>query len=214
MQVRVVSVLPSDGNMSNFTAWNAEAFSMDLFGGQHPARPTLDFNLDERYEWGGEDARVGTWGWQDRFANAEEQMELTLTSGAPSDARLLVPSEGLTSFGFGYAAQSGTVLEIALFVQNTLVANRSTNSTTAGLFHLNASELSSFTTALANTGNSLDVLGTPFTEARIEVSGNGVTLLGGLRASYDAGHHLVADAASAFVMGANCLLYTSPSPRD
>ena len=210
MQVRVVSVLPSDGNMSNFTAWNAEAFSMDLFGGQHPARPTLDFNLDERYEWGGEDARVGTWGWQDRFANAEEQMELTLTSGAPSDARLLVPSEGLTSFGFGYAAQSGTVLEIALFVQNTLVANRSTNATTAGLFHLNASELSSFTTALANTGNSLDVLGTPFTEARIEVSGNGVTLLGGLRASYDAGHHLVADAASAFVMGANEARATVP----
>ena len=210
MQVRVVSVLPSDGNMSNFTAWNAEAFSMDLFGGQHPARPTLDLNLDERYEWGGEDARVGTWGWQDRFANAEEQMELTLTSGAPSDARLLVPSEGLTSFGFGYAAQSGTVLEIALFVQNTLVANRSTNATTAGLFHLNASELSSFTTALANTGNSLDVLGTPFTEARIEVSGNGVTLLGGLRASYDAGHHLVADAASAFVMGANEARATVP----
>ena len=210
MQVRVVSVLPSDGNMSNFTAWNAEAFSMDLFGGQHPARPTLDFNLDERYEWGGEDARVGTWGWQDRFANAEEQMELTLTSGAPSDARLLVPSEGLTSFGFGYAAQSGTVLEIALFVQNTLVANRSTNATTAGLFHLNASELSSFTTALANTGNSLDVLGTPFTEARIEVSGNGVALLGGLRASYDAGHHLVADAASAFVMGANEARATVP----
>ena len=210
MQVRVVSVLPSDGNMSNFTAWNAEAFSMDLFGGQHPARPTLDFNLDERYEWGGEDARVGTWGWQDRFANAEEQMELTLTSGAPSDARLLVPSEGLTSFGFGYVAQSGTVLEIALFVQNTLVANRSTNSTTTGLFHLNASELSSFTTALANTGNSLDVLGTPFTEARIEVSGNGVTLLGGLRASYDAGHHLVADAASAFVMGANEARATVP----
>ena len=210
MQVRVVSVLPSDGNMSNFTAWNAEAFSMDLFGGQHPARPTLDFNLDERYEWGGEDARVGTWGWQDRFANAEEQMELTLTSGAPSDARLLVPSEGLTSFGFGYAAQSGTVLEIALFVQNTLVANRSTNATTAGLFHLNASELALFTTALANTGNSLDVLGTPFTEARIEVSGNGVALLGGLRASYDAGHHLVADAASAFVMGANEARATVP----
>ena len=80
MQVRVVSILPSDGNMSNFTAWNVEDLAMDMFGGQHPARPSLDFNLDERYEWGGEDARVGTWGWQDRFANAEERMELTLLS--------------------------------------------------------------------------------------------------------------------------------------
>ena len=203
MQVRVVSVLPADGNMSNFTAWNAEAFSMDLFGGQHPARPSLDFNLDERYEWGGEDARVGTWGWQDRFANAEEQMELTLTSGAPSDARLWVPSDDLTSFGFGYASASGTVLEIALFVQNTLVANRSVDSTTAGLFHLNGSELTQFTEALANTGNSVDILGTAFTEARIEVSGNGVAVLGGLRATYDASQRLVADASSAFVMGVN-----------
>ena len=77
MQVRVVSIVPADGNMSNFTAWNVEDLSLDMFGGQHPARPTLDFNLDERYEWGGEDARGGTWGWQDRFANAEERMELS-----------------------------------------------------------------------------------------------------------------------------------------
>ena len=52
-----MSTVPADGNMSNFTAWNVEDLSLDMFGGQHPARPTLDFNLDERYEWGGEDAR-------------------------------------------------------------------------------------------------------------------------------------------------------------
>ena len=203
MQVRVVSILPSDGNMSNFTAWNVEDLAMDMFGGQHPARPSLDFNLDERYEWGGEDARVGTWGWQDRFANAEERMELTLTAGAPTDARVWVPSNDLTSFGFAYGAEAGTVLEIALFVQNTLVANRSTNSTNAGLFHLNGSELADFTAALANAGNSVEILGTDFTEARIEVSGNGVTVLAGLRATYNATHNLVADASSSFVMGVN-----------
>ena len=70
-----------------------------------------------------------------------------------------------------YAAETGTVVELALFVQNTLVANRSTNSATSGMFHLNGSELTDFTNALANTGNSVDILGTDFTEARIEVSG-------------------------------------------
>lgn len=203
MQTRVVSVLPADGNMNNFIAWNVEELAMDMFGGQHPARPTLDFNVDERYEWGGEDARVGTWGWQDRFANAEERIELSLTSGAPSDAKVWVPSQDLTSFGFSYVAEAGTTLEIALFVQNTLVANRSTNASTSGLFHLNGSELAAFTHALANTGNSVDILGTAFTEARIEVSGNGVTVLAGLRATYHATHNLVADASSSFVMGVN-----------
>ena len=203
MQARVVSILPADGNMSNFTVWNVEDLALDMFGGQHPARPTLDFNLDERYEWGGEDARIGTWGWQDRFANGEERVSLSLTSGAPTDTRLLVPAHDLTSFGFGYAAEAGTVLEIALFVQNTLITNRTTDTTTAGLFHLNASELADFTHALANTGNAVDILGTDFTEARIEVSGNGVTVLAGLRATYNATHNLVAGADSAFVMGVN-----------
>ena len=90
MQVRVVGQMPADGNMSNASSWTVEALHLNMYGGQHPARPMLDFNLDQRYEWGGEDARVGTWGWQDRFANGEERMELSLTSGAPTDARLWV----------------------------------------------------------------------------------------------------------------------------
>ena len=203
MQARVVGIPPADGNMSNYTVWNVESLHMEMYGGQHPARPMLDFNLDDRYEWGGADARVGTWGWQDRFTNAEERIELSLTSGAPSDARVWVPQNDLTSFGFSYAAEAGTVLEIAVFVQNTLVANRTTNGTTAGLFHFTGDELSDFVEALSNTGNSLDILGTDFTEARIEVSGSGVTVLGGLRASYNASHNVVADASSSFVMGVN-----------
>ena len=52
-------------------------------------------------------------------------------------------------------------------------------------------------------GNSVDVLGTDFTEARVEVSGSGTTVLAGLRATYNASHNLVADASSSFVMGVN-----------
>ena len=203
MQARVVGILPADGNISNYSVWNVESLRMEMYGGQHPARPMLDFNLDDRYEWGGADARVGTWGWQDRFANAEERMELSLTSGAPSDARLWVPQHDLTSFGFSYAAEAGTVQEIALFVQNNMVANRTTNATMAGVFHLTGDELADFVQALGNVANSVETYGTDFTEARIEVSGNGVTVLGGLRASYNASHNLVADASSSFVMGVN-----------
>ena len=151
MQARVVGMPPADGNMSNYTVWNVESLHMEMFGGQYPARPMLDFNLDDRRRRSG---CSGTWGWQDRFTNAEERIELSLTSGAPSDARVWVPQNDLTSFGFSYAAEAGTVLEIAVFVQNTLVANRTTNGTTAGLFHFTGDELSVFVEALSNTGNS------------------------------------------------------------
>ena len=203
MQARVLPLPPSDGNMSNFTSWSVESLHMDMYGGQHPARPSLDFNLDQRYEWGGVDERVGTWGWQNRFANAQEHIELPLVSGSPSDAKLWVPQTGLTSFGFSYGAQTGSVLDVALFVQNTLIANRTTNASAAGLFHLDGEELSTFVDALGNVGNTVDILGTAFTEVRVEVSGTGTAKLAGLRATYHATHNLVADATSPFVMGVN-----------
>jgi hypothetical protein len=203
MQVQVVALPPADGNMSNFTTWSATEVGVDLFGGQHPARPGLDFGLDERYEWGGADARVGTWGWQDRFVNAEERTSLSLTSGSPSVAKMWVPKDDLSSFGFTFLSQSGTVNDVALFVGSTFIANRSGDLGAAGLFHLTAEEHLNFTAALGNVAASVDVLGTAFTEARVEVTGNGVALLGGLRATYNASHRVVADASSSFVMGVN-----------
>ena len=203
MQVRLVALPPTDGNMSNFTTWSAASLAVDLFGGQHPAQPALDFGLDERYEWGGGDARVGTWGWQDRFVNAEEQTTLTLTSGSPSVTKAWVPKDDLTSFGFTYLAQSGSIQDVALFVGSTLITNRSGDVGAAGLFHLTPDEHEAFTQALGNVAASVDVLGTSFTEARIEVTGNGVAVLGGLRATYNASHHVIADASSPFVMGVN-----------
>ena len=91
MQARVVSLLPADGNMSNFTAWNVEALEMDMFGGQHPARPRW-ISTSTSGTSGAVKTHVGTWGWQDRFANAEERMELALTSGAPTVGKVWVPS--------------------------------------------------------------------------------------------------------------------------
>ena len=203
MQVRLVPLPPADGNLSNFTTWSASNIELDLYGGQHPARPGLDFNLDERYEWGGDDERVGTWGWQNRFVNGEEHMEVALSSGSPAVAKFWVPKNDLTSLGFSYAAQSGTVNDVALFVGTNFIANRSNAESGSGVFHLNASELETLTGVLGNVAASVDILGTSFTEARIEVTGSGTALLGGLRATYNASHRIVADADSALVMGVN-----------
>ncbi len=203
MQVRLAALPPSDGNMSNFTSWTASEFSLDLYGGQHPARPGLDFNLDERFEWGGDDERVGTWGWQNRFENGEERMEVALSSGSPSLAKFWVPKDDLSSLGFSYSAQSGTINDVALFVGPTFIANRSNTNSGGGVFHLNGSEFGTITNALANVTASVDVLGAAYTEVRIEITGTGTAVLGGLRATHNASHRIVADASSAFVMGVN-----------
>lgn len=202
VQMRVVALPTADGNMSNFTTWSVDELNHDMFAGQYPAQPGLDFYLDERFEWGGQDARVGSWGWQDRFVNAEERMEVALTGGSPGIAKAWVPKDDLSSFGFSYAAESGSIRDVALFVQNTMIANRSSNAT-SGMFQLTPDEYTLFMDELADVSNSINILGAEFTEIQIEILGQGTAVVGGLRASYNASHNLVADASSAFIMGVN-----------
>lgn len=203
MQVNVVALPPADGNMSNFTNWQVDELNHEMFGGQYPTQPGLDFNLDERLEWGGSDARVGAWGWQDRFANGLDEVELSVTSGAPTVTKVWVPRSEMSAFSFSYLASAGSVQDIALFVQGDLIANRSYDGATSGGFNLNASEFSAFTTRVASVATAVNMLGTDFTEVSLEVSGQGAILLGGLNVPYNGSYNLVADADSDFVMGVN-----------
>ena len=210
VQLRFSALPPSDGNMSNFTAWSLEELEIGLYGGQVPARPGLDFNLDDRFEWGHEDVRVGSWGSQDRFANGQEHMALSVSSASPSTGRAWVPAEGLTSLSFGFHSESGFVRDVAIFVQNTFITNRTFNANTIGTVTLTPSELLELRDVLQTIGPTVEVMGTNFTELRIEVSGQGTVVLAGLRASYLAGTSLLADGDSPFVLGLNEARSTIP----
>lgn len=202
IQMRVSALPPADGNMSNFSNWYIEDTELGLYGGQVPSQAGLDVNLDGRFEWGRDEPRVGSWGWQDRFGNADEQVEVTLTTGSPSVVKALVPSDDLTSFGFSYLVENGQINDVALFVQNTPIANYS-SSNSADTFVLTPLEFTNLVTELSTVGTTISVAGTEFTEVRIEISGQGTATLGGLRASYNASHNFVAEADSAFVMNLN-----------
>jgi len=202
LQIRVSALPPTDGNMSNFSYWYLESTEVGLYGGQVPSQAGLDINLDGRFEWGRDEARVGSWGAQDRFGNTEERAEVTLNAGSPAVVKALVPSDDLTSFRFSYLVENGQINDVALFVQNTPIANYS-SSNSADTFVLTTSEFSALVAELGQVGNTISVSGTEFTEVRIELAGQGTAILGGLRATYNASHNFVADADSPFVMNLN-----------
>ena len=203
VQLRVQAQPPHDGNMSNFSSWSVEDLEIGLYGGQVPSRPGLDFNLDGRFEWGQDDVRVGSWGSQDRFANGQERMSLAVSSAAPSTGRAWVPADDLTSLSFGFHSETGFVRDVAIFVQNTFITNRTFEADSVGTVTLTPAELIDLRAVLNNIGPTVHVLGTNFTELRIEVSGQGVVMLAGLRASYTAGTSIVAGGDTAFVLGLN-----------
>lgn len=202
LQIRVSALPPTDGNMSNFSYWYLESTEVGLYGGQVPSQAGLDINLDGRFEWGRDEARVGSWGAQDRFGNTEERAEVTLNAGSPAVVKALVPSDDLTSFRFSYLVENGQINDVALFVQNTPIANYS-SSNSADTFVLTTNEFSALVAELGQVGNTISVSGTEFTEVRIELAGQGTAILGGLRATYNASHNFVADADSPFVMNLN-----------
>ena len=210
VQLRIQALPPADGNMANFTTWSLEEVEIGLYGGQMPARPGLDFNLDQRYEWGHEDVRIGSWGSQDRFVNGLERMPLTVSSGSPSTGRAWVPADNITSLSFGFHSETGFVRDVALFVQNTFITNRTFEASSTGTVALTPNELLELRAVLENIGPTVEVLGTNFTELRIEVSGQGTVVLAGLRASYVAGTSIVADGASPFVLALNQARTTIP----
>ena len=202
VQLRFMPLPPTDGNMSNFTYWYVEDLGVSMYGGQLPSNIGLDVDNDGRYEWGRTESKVGRWGWQDRFITSEKHMELTVTNGAASAGRAWVPQSDLTSFRFGYVAESGYVDEVSLFVQNTLIANRS-NLSSSGTLELTPTEFESMVNELGAVTNTVDVYGTEFTEVRIEVRGQGVVVLSGLQATYNASQRVVYDSSSALVVGVN-----------
>ncbi|MDG1552581.1 MAG: hypothetical protein P8Q87_03545, partial [Candidatus Poseidonia sp.] len=202
LQLRVSALPPADGNMSNASYWYLESTEVGLYGGQIPSQAGLDVNLDGRFEWGRSEPRVGSWGSQDRFGNAEERAEVTLSAGSAAVVKALVPSDDLTSFSFSYLVENGQMNDVALFVQNTPIANYS-SSNSADTFVLTTGEFSALVEELGTVGNTISVAGTDFTEVRIELAGQGTVILGGLRATYNASHNFVADADSPFVMNLN-----------
>ena len=202
VQLKFQALPPSDGNMANFTTWTVEDLEVGLFGGQLPARPSLDINLDQRYEWGHADPRIGSWGSQDRFTNGEERLPMTLTNAAPVTATAWVPADGMLSLSFGFHGETATVHDVALFVQNTFVLNRSFDGSSVGTFALSPAELVALNLELASVG-AVHAIGTNFTELRMVVTGQGNVELSGLRATYVPGDVIVADADDAFVLALN-----------
>ena len=82
----------SSSNNSSDT-WEVFDVTMGAYGGIQPTSPAIDFAKDGILEWGGSDARVGSWGWQDRFENG-----LTYISANPGISRKFI-GQGMDSCG-------------------------------------------------------------------------------------------------------------------
>ena len=196
-------------NTSTAVEWSLTNLHIGLMAGLQPTAPSIDFDGNGILEWGGSDARVGSWGLQDRFENGATQMSVNPGLSGIATGKAWVPVTDLTSFAFSALSYNGNLDGIMLRVGNDEIANWTLNGTSH--LTLNSSQLELFSTTLGILTSTVGVLGTSFAEVTFEVTGTGNVTLAGLAVPYSTGTSIDAESDSAFVLALNTIRHGLPS---
>ena len=206
-QLQFAALSPADGNMSNFTSWQFEEIEILFDGGFNPAQPGIDFaaasTISSTYQWGGSDDRVGSWGWQDRFDNGENKVEVVAGISGYASTKAWIAKDDLQSLAFSVMAESGTFEAINIVVGSNTVTTWTYSNESIAQIQLNLTELSDLKSELTASTSAVSALGTLFVEVEFEVLGTGDITFGGLSAPYPASMTLDAGPQSPFVLAMN-----------
>ena len=203
------SLATSNGstNSTNMTTpeWSVSGLQLGLLAGLQPATPSIDFEGDGNLEWGGSDARVGSWGMQDRFENGQTSMAVNPGLSGYATGKAWVPVTDLSSFSFSAVSYNGNLDGVLLRVGNDEIANWSLNG--SAYLALDSNQLDLFTTTLASQTSTVGALGTSFAEVTFETTGTGNVTLGGLAIPYATGTSIDAGSDSSFVLALNTIRF-------
>lgn len=203
------SLATSNGstNSTNMTTpeWSVSGLELGLMAGLQPATPSIDFEGDGNLEWGGSDARVGSWGMQDRFENGQTSMAVNPGLSGYATGKAWVPVTDLSSFSFSAISYNGNLDGVLLRVGNDEIANWSLNG--SAYLALDSNQLDLFTTTLASQTSTVGALGTSFAEVTFETTGTGNVTLGGLAIPYTTGTSIDAGSDSSFVLALNTIRF-------
>lgn len=183
--------------------WQFNSFDYTINSGKFPAQPAVDFGLDGILEWGGSDARVGSWGWQDRFQNGQEIISVNPGISGSASTKAWIPRDDIQSFSFGIMAETGTLSGLFVKIAGQTIANWSYPNIKTSYIIFNQTQVDDLQFAASNVGSSVGFLGTSFIEVEFEVIGTGGMKMSGLSVPYPISMNIDADEQSSFVLGIN-----------
>ena len=217
-----MSLLGSEGSVGSYQVqfiaasnnsidvWEVYDFETGAFGGIQPAAPAIDFSHDGVFEWGGSDARVGSWGWQDRFENGQTSIAANPGISGSSTVKAWIPATEISSFCFSALSTNGDLSSINLVQGGQNVANWTIDGGSS-YFTLDQNQLTELNAATAGASSLASALGTYFTEIEFEVFGSGNVTLAGLGIPYEASDSVTALVDSPFVLEMNGARYGLPA---
>jgi hypothetical protein len=173
--------------------------------------PSLDLNNDGINEWGGEDVRIGSWGFQDKFGSGEFSTRSGFGFSGIASTSTWIPTSELGGFGLGISSENGNMTGISLRVGGSTIISKTIDGTTVTHLQLNASELDLLEATLSSQSAVLYHMGEGFAMVDIEVYGNGFATFSNLAVPYNTSISITADEQSPLVMAANSATRTVSS---
>ena len=165
--------------------------------------PSLDINNDGIDEWGSEDVRIGSWGFQDKFDSGEYSTGSSFGFSGIASTSAWIPTSELGSFGLGVSSENGNLTGVSLRVGSSTIVSKTIDGSTVSHLQLNTSELDSLEAALSSQSGILYHMGEGFALVEIEAYGNGFATFSNLAVSYNTSVSISADEQSPLVMAAN-----------
>lgn len=170
--------------------------------------PSLDINNDGINEWGGENTRIGSWGFQDKFDTGEHSTTSGFGFSGIASTSAWIPTSELSGFGLGVSSDNGNMTGISLRVGGTTIVSKVIDGVTAYHLQLNSTELDLMQTALASQSGVLYHMGEGFALVDIEAYGNGVATFSNLAVPFNTSVSISADEQSPLVLAANAATRT------
>ena len=162
--------------------------------------PSLDINNDGIDEWGSEDVRIGSWGFQDKFDSGEYSTGSSFGFSGIASTSAWIPTSELGSFGLGVSSENGNLTGVSLRVGSSTIVSKTIDGGTVSHLQLNASELDLLEAALSSQSGVLYHMGEGFALVEIEAYGNGFATFSNLAVSYNTSVSISADEQSPLVL--------------
>ena len=171
--------------------------------------PSLDLDNDGINEWGGEDVRIGSWGFQDKFDSGEYTTSSGFGFSGIASTSAWIPTSELGGFGLGVSSDNGNMTGLSLRVGGTTIVSKVIDGETAYHLQLNSTELALLQATLASQSGVLYHMGEGFALVDIEAYGNGFATFSNLAVPFNTSVSISADEQSPLVMAANSATRTT-----
>ena len=167
--------------------WSISSLEIDLVPALLPKSPNLDVDLDGDVEWQFSDDAIGTWGWQDVFADGSKEVIVSQTMSTSTKVPVWIPKDEVKHFQVSAIDHLGNGIDgLALWVGNQVVGELSSNNETLLSLSLDQNQLDSLATELDFRPAIFDQWGQAYVYGEIElIASSGYYSMLGL----GVGHH-------------------------